>query len=81
MNILSLSSEKLTDVLELRLNRNVDIIEKLDPEVALQVLDTITGQINLAKQLSGTAQDDFILKNTFYRCVKLTDHSVRQYPE
>jgi trimethylamine:corrinoid methyltransferase-like protein len=81
MSTLSISSKALTSALELRPNRNVDIVEKLDPEVALQVLDTITSQVNLAKQYSGTAQDEFILKNTFYRCLKLVDHSVRQYPE
>ncbi|MCB9806897.1 hypothetical protein H6768_03310 [Candidatus Peribacteria bacterium] len=81
LNLLSLSPDVLNDALELRNNRNVDIVEKLDPEVALQVSDKMTSQINLAKQLSGTEQDDFILRNTFYRCLKLVDHSVRQYPE
>lgn len=81
ITILSLNPNDLNDALELRSNRNVDIVEKLDPEVALHVEDTMVSQINLAKQLSGAEQDDFILKNTFYRCLKLVDHSVRQYPE
>jgi hypothetical protein len=38
MSILSLSQESLTNALELRSNRNVDIVEKLDPEVALKVM-------------------------------------------
>jgi len=81
MAILSISQETLTDALELRSNRNVDIVEKLDPEVALKVMEKINSQINLAKQQSRASLDDFIAQNTIYRCLKLVDHSVRQYPE
>lgn len=81
MSILSLSQETLTNALEFRRNRNVDIVEKLDPEVALKVMEQITSQINLAKQQSRADLDDFIIKNTIYKCLKLVDNSVRQYPE
>lgn len=81
MNILSISQETLTDALELRSNRNVDIVEKLDPETALKVLEKITSQINLTKQQDRSTLEEFIPQNTIYRCLKLVDHSVRQYPE
>lgn len=81
MSILSISQETLTSALELRRNRNVDIVEKLDPEVALKVMEKMTSQLNLAKQQDRATLDDFIVKNTFYKCLKLVDNSVRQYPE
>lgn len=81
LTILSISQETLTEALDLRQNRNVDIVEKLDPEVALKVIEKITSQINLTKQQDRANLDEFILKNTFYKCLKLVDHSVRQYPE
>ncbi len=81
MSILSISQETLTNALELRRNRNVDIVEKLDPEVALKVMEKINSQINLAKQQPRAGLDDFIAQNTIYKCLKLVDHSVRQYPE
>lgn len=65
----------------LRKNRNVDIVEKLDPEVALKVMDKITSQNNLTKQQPLKDQEEFLAKNTFHKCLKLVDHSVRQYPE
>lgn len=71
----------LDDALELRKNRNVDIVEKLDPEVALKVMDKITSQTNLTKQQPLKDQEEFLTKNTFHKCLKLVDHSVRQYPE
>lgn len=71
----------LDDALELRKNRNVDIVEKLDPEVALKVMDKITSQTNLTKQQPLKDQEEFLIKNTFHKCLKLVDHSVRQYPE
>jgi cell division protein FtsI/penicillin-binding protein 2 len=81
MSILSISQGTLTNALELRRNRNVDIVEKLDPEVALKVMEKINSQINLAKQQPRASLDDFITQNTIYKCLKLVDHSVRQYPE
>lgn len=71
----------LDSALELRSNRNVDIVEKLDPEVALKVTDAIVSQSNLTKQQPLADQDEFLQKNTFFRCLKLVDHPVRQYPE
>jgi len=79
--LLSLSPNFLEDALTLRPNRNVDIVEKLDPETALKVIETIRSQNNLTKQQPRSDQEEFIKKNTFHKCLKLVDHSVRQYPE
>ncbi len=81
LSMLSITPEILDDSLELRRNRNVDIVEKLDPEVALKVMDKITSQNNLTKQQPTKDQEEFLVKNTFHKCLKLVDHSVRQYPE
>ena len=81
IKMLSITAETLDDALELRRNRNVDIVEKLDPEVALKVMDKITSQNNLTKQQPTKNQEEFLAKNTFHKCLKLVDHSVRQYPE
>lgn len=81
LSMLSITPEILDDTLELRRNRNVDIVEKLDPEVALKVMDKITSQNNLTKQQPTKDQEEFLVKNTFHKCLKLVDHSVRQYPE
>ena|GEM_PF-1086862 len=59
----------------------MDIVEKLDPETALKVIETIRSQNNLTKQQPRSDQEEFIKKNTFHKCLKLVDHSVRQYPE
>ncbi len=81
MQLLWITPDTLDDALELRKNRNVDIVEKLAPEVALKVMDKITSQNNLTKQQALKDQEDFLVKNTFHKCLKLVDHSVRQYPE
>ena len=75
-----ISASTLDDALQLRNNRNVDIIEKLDLEVSLKVNEKIASQSVLAKQQPLKEQADFILKNTFFKCLKLIDHPVRQYP-
>lgn len=81
LTLLHMSPETLEDALELRRNRNVDIVEKLEPEVSLKILDAIRQQTNLAREKPLKDQADFIAKNTFYKCLKLSDNSVRQYPE
>lgn len=81
IQLLGITPAFLDDALELRKNRNVDIVEKLDPEVALKVMDKITSQNNLTKQQPLKDQEEFLVKNTFHKCLKLVDHSVRQYPE
>lgn len=81
IQLLGITPAFLDDALELRKNRNVDIVEKLDPEIALKVMDKIISQSNLAKQQPLKDQQEFLAKNTFHRCLKLVDHSVRQYPE
>lgn len=81
IQLLGITPDFLDDALVLRKNRNVDIVEKLDPEVALKVMDKITSQNNLTKQQPLKDQEDFLVKNTFHKCLKLVDHSVRQYPE
>lgn len=78
---LHITPKTLDDALELRKNRNVDIVEKLDPELSLKINEKIASQNALTKQQPVKGQDEFILKNTFYKCLKLNDHPVRQYPE
>lgn len=80
MRTTGISASTLDDALQLRNNRNVDIIEKLDLEVSLKVNEKIASQSVLAKQQPLKEQADFILKNTFFKCLKLIDHPVRQYP-
>jgi cell division protein FtsI/penicillin-binding protein 2 len=55
-------------------------VEKLDPEVSFKVNEKIASQNALTKQKPLKEQEDFVLKNTFYKCLKLVDHPVRQYP-
>lgn len=81
VKLLLITPELLDDALKLRSNRNVDIVEKLDPEVALKVIDKITSQNNITKEQQLKDQEEFLKKNTFHKCLKLVDHSVRQYPE
>lgn len=44
-------------------------------------MDKITSQNNLTKQQPLKDQEEFLTQNTFHKCLKLVDHSVRQYPE
>jgi stage V sporulation protein D (sporulation-specific penicillin-binding protein) len=81
ITLLGITPDALNDALELRKNRNVDIVEKLDPEIALKITDAIISQSNLTKQQALSDQEEFLKKNTFHKCLKLVDHSVRQYPE
>ncbi len=81
VKVLNITPTALNDALELRKNRNVDIVEKLDPELSLKINEKIASQNALTKQRPVKEQDDFVLKNTFYKCLKLIDHPVRQYPE
>ena len=52
----------------------------MDPELSLKVSEKIASQNTLTKQQPTKSQDDFALKNTFFKCLKLVDHPVRQYP-
>lgn len=78
---LRITPTELNDALELRKNRNVDIVEKLEPEISLKINEKISSQSALVKQQPLKEQEDFVMKNTFYKCIKLSDHPVRQYPE
>lgn len=80
LTTLGVTPQDLDDALQLRPNRNVDIIEKLDPELSLKIDEKISAQNALVKQQPLKAQEEFIRQNTFYKCVKLIDHSVREYP-
>lgn len=74
----------LDEALKLRPNRNVDIIERMDPELSYNISARITNDMALFRQQSlGTleAQEKFLTENTIYKCLKLTDNPVRQYPE
>jgi cell division protein FtsI/penicillin-binding protein 2 len=80
LHTLNITASELDDALVLRKNRNVDIVEKMDPEISLRVSEKIASQNVLTKQQPAKSQDDFARKNTFFKCLKLVDHPVRQYP-
>lgn len=80
LRLTGVSASALDDALELRKNRNVDIIEKIEPELSLKINERIASQIALTRQQPLKDQADFIPKNTFYKCIKLVDNPVRQYP-
>ncbi len=81
LSLLGIDQAFLDDALELRKNRNVDIVEKLDTKLALRVIDTINQQSRLAREQPRKDQESYVLNTTFYKCIKLIDHPVRQYPE
>lgn len=47
----------------------------------MQVVNRINTELVLAKQQPLKDQEDYLKKNTIYKCLKLNDHPVRQYPE
>ena len=81
INALNITQQALNDALVLRKNRNVDIVEKLDPELALSISEKMDAQDALVKQQPLNTQGDYITKNTFFKCLKLVDHPVREYPD
>jgi cell division protein FtsI/penicillin-binding protein 2 len=80
LRLTAVSPTFLDDILEPRKNRNVDIVEKLEPELSIKINEKLSNQIALTRQQPRKEQLDFIPKNTFYRCIKLVDNPVRQYP-
>lgn len=80
LRTLGIPASELDDALTPRKNRNVDIVEKLDPEISLKINEKIANQSTLTKQQPLKSQEEFVLKNTFFKCIKLIDHPVRQYP-
>lgn len=81
LNILRIDPSVLEDALVPRKNRNVDIVEKLASDVSMQVVNRINTELVLAKQQPLKDQEEYLKKNTIYKCLKLNDHPVRQYPE
>jgi cell division protein FtsI/penicillin-binding protein 2 len=81
LNVLHIDPAALEDALVPRRNRNVDIVEKLSTEISLQVTNRIISEITLTKQQPLKDQEEYLKKNTIYKCLKLIDHPVRQYPE
>ncbi len=75
-----ISPQVLDQALEPRINRNVDIAEKLDTEVSLLINNRIATETALAKQQPLKDQAGFLAKNTIYKCLKMSDHPVREYP-
>lgn len=80
INLLSITPETLEQALVPRLNRNVDIAEKLDTELSLQISHRIISESAQAKLQLLKDQPEYLKKNTIYKCIKLTDHPVREYP-
>lgn len=83
LNILRIDPEVLNEALTLRKNRNVDIIERMEPELSYLVTARISTDTALFKQqtlVTQTEQEKFLTENTIYKCLKLTDNPVRQYP-
>jgi hypothetical protein len=73
----------LDEALKLRQNRNVDIIDRMDPELSQIVSTRISTDTALFKQqtlVTHAEQEKFLKDNTIYKCLKLTDNPVRQYP-
>lgn len=80
LRILLISPETLDQALEPRINRNVDIAEKLDTEVSLLINTRIAAEATQAKEQPLAQQDEYLQKSTIYKCLKLSDHPVREYP-
>jgi hypothetical protein len=83
LGILRLDPLVLDEALKLRKNRNVDIIEKMEPELSYLVSAKISSDAAfLKKQILPTItdQEKYLIDKTIYKCLKLTDNPVRQYP-
>jgi len=83
LEILRLDPLALDEALKLRKNRNVDIIEKMEPELSYMVSARISSDAALLKQQTLPTlldQEKYLTENTIYKCLKLTDNPVRQYP-
>lgn len=83
LSILRLDPLALDDALKLRKNRNVDIIEKMEPELSYLVSARISTDAAMIKQQTLPTlldQEKYLTENTIYKCLKLTDNPVRQYP-
>lgn len=83
LEILRLDPLVLDEALKLRKNRNVDIIEKMEPELSYLVSARKSSDEALVKQQTLSTQLDqekYLTENTIYKCLKLTDNPVRQYP-
>ncbi len=83
LNILHIDPELLNEALIPRKNRNVDIIERMEPDLSYLVSARISSDTTLFKQQTLTTQaeqEKYLAENTIYKCLKLTDNPVRQYP-
>lgn len=92
LQMLGISLELFENALTPRLNRNVDIIEKMDHELTIKIEEMrkkgndamIEYRDTMIKQGERPTNDmlsEFLQKNTFHKCIKLEDNYVRQYPE
>jgi cell division protein FtsI/penicillin-binding protein 2 len=84
LEILRIDPVVLDEALKLRQNRNVDIIDRMEPELSYIVSARISSDIALLRQQTLPTlaeQEKFLTDNTIYKCLKLTDNPVRQYPE
>ncbi len=83
LDILRIDPVLLDEALKPRQNRNVDIIERMEPELSYLVSARISTDTALFKQqtlITQAEQEKFLTENTIYKCLKLTDNPVRQYP-
>ena len=83
LDILRLDPLALDEALKPRENKNVDIIERMEPELSYLVSARISTDTALFKQqtlVTHVEQEKFLKDNTILKCLKLTDNPVRQYP-
>jgi len=83
LNILRIDPAVLDEALKPRINRNVDIIEKMEPDLSYMVSARRSTDAALFKHQTLTTkvdQEKYLRENTIYKCLKLTDSPVRQYP-
>ena len=81
ISILRIDSSVLESALELRVNRNVDIVDKIDAELALQITTKRSDELVLIKSQPLSERSGYIKKNTISGCLILRDHPIRHYPE
>lgn len=61
----------------------MDIVDRMEPELSSLVSARIASDIALFRQqplLTLADQEKFLTEKTIYKCLKLTDNPVRQYP-
>lgn len=84
LNITKITPEQLEDALTLRPNRNVDIIESMGNDLSILIQNRIYDEISGFKLQDLPIlqdQEEYLKNSTIYKCLKLEDNPVREYPE